>query len=75
VISLTPNEFKLLVALVRNTGRVMTRQSLINLIQGENVVVVERTVDTHVFALRKKLGDHGNRIETIRGVGYRVEPA
>lgn len=69
---LTPSEFKLLTALVQNHGKVLTRESLIEQIQGEGVNVIGRTVDTHVFGLRKKLGIWGDNIETIRGVGYRV---
>lgn len=70
---LTPSEFKLLGALIQNRGRVLTRDQLIENIQGEGINVVGRTIDTHVFGLRKKLGDWGDRIETIRGVGYRVK--
>ncbi|MBK7891328.1 MAG: response regulator transcription factor [Bdellovibrionales bacterium] len=73
-ISLTPSEFKLLIALSKSQGRVLTRDSLISQIQGEGVSVVGRTVDTHVFGLRKKLGDCADVIETVRGVGYRVKP-
>ena len=69
---LTPSEFKLLTALAQSQGRVLTRESLIEQIQGEGVNVVGRTVDTHIFGLRKKLGVWGDNIETIRGVGYRV---
>lgn len=71
-ISLTPSEFKLLSALVENRGRALSREKLIALVQGEGVTVVDRAVDTHVFGLRKKLGDCGALIETIRGIGYRV---
>lgn len=70
---LTPSEFKLLGALVQNHGCVLTREQLIENIQGEGINVVGRTIDTHVFGLRKKLGEWGDRIETIRGVGYRVK--
>lgn len=70
---LTPSEFKLLGSLVGNQGCVLTREQLIENIQGEGVNVVGRTIDTHVFGLRKKLGEWGDRIETIRGVGYRVK--
>jgi two-component system phosphate regulon response regulator PhoB len=73
LVSLTPSEFKLLVALVKNQGRVLTRASLIDLVQGSDVSVVDRTIDTHVFGLRKKLGVCGDMIETVRGVGYRVK--
>lgn len=69
---LTPSEFKLLFALMKNRGRVLTRDRLIQLVQGEGVSVIDRAIDTHVFGLRKKLGDYGSLIETIRGVGYRV---
>lgn len=69
----TLSEFKLLSALVQNQGKVLTRNKLIDLIQGSGVSVVDRTVDTHVFGLRKKLGACGDRIETVRGVGYRVK--
>lgn len=71
-INLTPSEFKLLSALAQNRGKVLTRDSLIENVQGEGVSVVGRTVDTHVFGLRKKLGGCADVIETVRGVGYRV---
>lgn len=73
-ISLTPSEFKLLMALAKSQGRVLTRDSLIAQVQGDGVSVVGRTVDTHVFGLRKKLGACADVIETVRGVGYRVKP-
>lgn len=72
-IELTPSEFKLLSTMMVNKGRVMTRERLIEEVQGEGVSVVGRTVDTHVFGLRKKLGVAGDLIETIRGVGYRIK--
>jgi DNA-binding response OmpR family regulator len=71
LISLTPYEFKLLTTLVQNKGRVLTRDQLIAEVQGD-VAVVERAIDTHVFGLRKKLGECGDLIETVRGVGYRI---
>lgn len=71
-LDLTRSEFRLLECLLQNQGKVCTRESLIGRIQGEGVNVVGRTVDTHVFGLRKKLGPYANAIETIRGVGYRV---
>jgi two-component system phosphate regulon response regulator PhoB len=73
VIALTPSEFKLLQTLAQNRGRVLTRESLIQHVQGEGVSVVGRTVDTHVFGLRKKLGLCSEIIETVRGIGYRVK--
>ena len=70
---LTPSEYKLLITMVQNRGKVLTRDQLIENIQGEGISVVGRTIDTHVFGLRKKLGDWGDHIETIRGIGYRVK--
>ena len=69
---LTKSEFRLLQTLMENQGKVLSRDRLIEQIQGEGVNVVGRTIDTHVFGLRKKLGVHADLIETIRGVGYRV---
>jgi len=71
-LELTRSEFRLLESLLMNQGKVCSRESLIEQIQGEGVNVVGRTVDTHVFGLRKKLGAFADQIETIRGVGYRV---
>ncbi|MEO5971108.1 MAG: response regulator transcription factor [Bdellovibrionia bacterium] len=71
--SLTPSEFKLLTALIQNRGRVLSRDKLMQLVQGEGVSVVDRAIDTHIFGLRKKLGSCADMVETIRGVGYRVE--
>ncbi|HEX4922886.1 MAG TPA: response regulator transcription factor [Bdellovibrionales bacterium] len=71
-VSLTVSEFKLLLALARSRGSVLTREKLIQEVQGEGVSVIDRTVDTHVFGLRKKLGACSETIETIRGVGYRM---
>ncbi len=71
-LDLTRSEFKLLESLLLNQGKVLSREAIIEEIQGEGVNVVGRTVDTHVFGLRKKLGDYSDVIETIRGVGYRV---
>ncbi len=74
-LSLTPSEFKLLKALMLNQGRVLSRDRLIELVQGEGVTVVDRAIDTHVFGLRKKLGSAADFVETIRGVGYRMKSA
>jgi two-component system phosphate regulon response regulator PhoB len=71
-IHLTPNEFKLLEALLEVPGRVLTREELIQKVQGPGIAVIDRAIDTHVFSLRKKLGTEGNRIETVRGEGYRI---
>lgn len=71
-LDLTRSEFKLLEAMMENQGKVLTRESLIQCIQGEGVNVIGRTIDTHIFGLRKKLGDYSDFVETIRGVGYRI---
>ncbi len=71
-LNLTPSEFKLLKALMQNQGRVLSRDKLIELVQGEGVSVVDRAIDTHVFGLRKKMGSAADFVETIRGVGYRM---
>jgi two-component system phosphate regulon response regulator PhoB len=70
---LTVSEFKLLLALLRNRGKVLSRSRLIELVQGEDVNVTSRTIDTHIFGLRRKLGASADLVETIRGVGYRVK--
>lgn len=72
LIHLTPSEFKILSTMGENQGRVLTRDDLIEEVQGEGISVTGRTIDTHVFGLRKKLGNCADVIETIRGVGYRV---
>ncbi len=70
---LTPSEFKILSTMALSQGRVLTRDHLIEVVQGEGISVTGRTIDTHVFGLRKKLGKSSDWIETIRGVGYRVK--
>jgi two-component system phosphate regulon response regulator PhoB len=72
-LELTASEFKLMGALLESRGKVLSRKRLIQLVQGEDINVTDRTVDTHVFGLRKKLGAGADLIETIRGVGYRVK--
>ena len=72
-VHLTPSEFKLLHALADRRGTVLTREALIELVQGQGIAVIDRAVDTHIFGLRKKLGNEADTIETVRGVGYRVK--
>ena len=71
---LTPSEYKLLAVLIQSQGRVLTRDQLIERVQGEGISVTGRTVDTHIFGLRKKLADWADHIDTIRGIGYRYRP-
>jgi DNA-binding response OmpR family regulator len=70
---LTPSEFKILSTMALSRGRVLTRDQLISVVQGDGISVTGRTIDTHVFGLRKKLDACSDSIETIRGVGYRVK--
>lgn len=71
-IDLTLSEYKLLCCFMKEPGKVMTRNQLVEFIQDGPVHVTDRTIDTHIFGLRKKLGEHASLIETIRGIGYRV---
>ncbi|HEX7898808.1 MAG TPA: response regulator transcription factor [Planctomycetota bacterium] len=71
-VALTATEFNLLRALAERRGRVISREDLISMARGDDVAVVDRTVDVHVAALRRKLGRLGEMIETVRGVGYRM---
>lgn len=70
-IDLTAKEFDLLHTLMRNPGRVLTREHLLEKVWGSGVVVTTRTIDTHLKRLREKLESAGRMIETVRGVGYR----
>jgi two-component system phosphate regulon response regulator PhoB len=71
LLQLTSTEFKLLVELVSNRGRVQTRERLLDKVWGYTYEGYARTVDTHIRRLREKLGQKGDLIETLRGVGYR----
>ena len=70
-LQLTRSEFRLLDTLIRQPGRVFHRTELIDAALGEDTMVMERTIDVHIRALRRKLGPHADVIETVRGVGYR----
>jgi two-component system phosphate regulon response regulator PhoB len=70
-ITLTPTEFRLLETIVRQPGRAFDRSELMDTALEENTIVMERTIDVHVRALRKKLGEASKLIETVRGIGYR----
>ena len=74
-VDLTPKEFDLLALLVRHTGRAFSRDYLIERVWGYDAAGSDRTVDTHVLRLRKKLGPVGDRIETVWGIGYRFARA
>lgn len=71
IVNLTALEFKLLKHLLKRKGRVQTRDQLLGDVWGYSSEVTTRTVDTHIKRLREKLGEPGDLIQTIRGVGYR----
>jgi two-component system phosphate regulon response regulator PhoB len=70
-VELTLTEFGMLHFLALRPGFVRTRDQIITAVHGRNVVLSSRTVDVHMTALRRKMGDLGALIETVRGVGYR----
>jgi two-component system alkaline phosphatase synthesis response regulator PhoP len=73
-LELRAREFDLLVALARDPGVVLTRDGLLEGVWGTDFPGETRTVDVHVAEVRKKLGDDGPVIETVRGMGYRLVP-
>ena len=73
LVQLTLMEFRILHLLARRPGWVFTRNQILEAAQGDDSSVTTRTVDVHIVALRRKLGPIGDLIETIRGVGYRLQ--
>ncbi len=71
LIKLTATEFRLLNQLANHPGRVFSREQLINYAAGNDVVIVDRNIDVHIRAIRKKLPGEIQFIETVRGIGYR----
>ena len=69
-VDLTKTEFEILHLLLRNPGKIFTRDNIIDSIKGQDVYVVDRTIDVHVMNLRKKLGKYKQVIKTFSGVGY-----
>lgn len=72
-VELTLTEFQILVYLCERPGFVRTRDQIISTVHGELAILSKRTIDVHITALRRKMGDAGRCIETVRGVGYRFE--
>lgn len=70
-IDLTYTEFRVLQFLARRPGWVYTRQQIVDAVRGEDYAVTDRSVDVQIVGLRRKLGEAGELIETVRGVGYR----
>jgi two-component system, OmpR family, alkaline phosphatase synthesis response regulator PhoP len=72
-LDLTFTEFQLLAFLARRPGWVFTRSQIVDAVRGSDYPVTDRSVDVQVVGLRKKLGEYGQYIETVRGVGYRFK--
>ncbi|MCF7848342.1 MAG: response regulator [Kiritimatiellales bacterium] len=72
-IELTFTEFKVLQLFAGQPGRVFTRYQIVDAVHGEDYPVTDRSVDVQIVGLRKKLGDAGKHIETVRGIGYRFK--
>jgi len=72
-IVLPKKEFAILYYLAKKPGKVFPRDRILNDVWGEDIYVVERTIDVHVRKIREKLGKHSGLIETIKGVGYRFK--
>jgi two-component system, OmpR family, alkaline phosphatase synthesis response regulator PhoP len=72
-VNLTYTEFQVLSFLARRPGWVFTRTQIVDAVRGDDYPVTDRSVDVQIVGLRKKLGDSGYYIETVRGVGYRFK--
>lgn len=72
-ITITLSEFGILKRLLLNRGKVLTRNQLLDDIHNDDAFIVDRNIDVHIAALRKKLGPNFHWIETVRGVGYRLK--
>ncbi|MGD1975060.1 MAG: response regulator transcription factor [Desulfobacterales bacterium] len=74
-VDLTFTEFQVLHLLAQRPGWVFTRSMIVDAVRGDDYPVTDRSVDVQIVGLRKKLGDCGKYIETVRGVGYRMKEA
>lgn len=72
LVNMSATEFAILKHLMSNPGWVFSRNQIIDAVRGGNYPVTERSVDVQILGLRKKLGNQGQHIETVRGVGYRL---
>ncbi len=70
-IDLSATEFAIIERLARAPGRVFTRSQIIDSVKGRDYPVTDRSVDVQVLSIRRKLGEHADILETVRGVGYR----
>jgi DNA-binding response OmpR family regulator len=73
IITITLSEFGILKRLLSNRGKVLTRNQLLDDIHNDDAFIVDRNIDVHIAALRKKLGPNFDWIETVRGIGYRFK--
>jgi len=74
MVAFTKKEFEVLLYLAKRPGRVVTRETFLNEIWGDDVVVIDRTIDVHIRKIREKLGEKNMPlVETIKGVGYRLK--
>lgn len=72
-LDLTLTEFQILQFLARHPGWVFTRYQIVNEIRGDETIITDRSVDVQIVGLRRKLGEAGKYIETVRGVGYKFK--
>ena len=71
-VNLTLKEYEVLCLLLKNSGTVLSRTQLLNQVWGYEFDGESRTVDVHIRTLRQKLGSAGELVETVRGVGYKI---
>lgn len=71
-VQLTLTEFGILEMLTKRPGWAFSRQQIIDAVRGYEYIVTPRAIDVQIFSLRKKLGETGKKIETVRGIGYRM---
>jgi len=72
-VDVTKTEFEILRLFMQNPGKIFTRDNIIDSIKGQDVYVIDRTVDVHIMNLRKKLGPYKSLIRTFSGVGYGIK--
>ena len=73
IVELRPKEYKLLIYLVKNMNRALSRNQILNAVWGYDFFGDTRTVDTHIKSLRARLGEYGKLIRTVRGLGYEMK--
>ncbi len=72
-VELTYTEFAILALLAKKAGRVFSRDALISGVRGDEYAVTDRAIDVQIVNIRRKLGDFGRNIETVRGIGYKMK--